>query len=122
MQGINFSNSGVGVRGVAVNAGGTAGVFDNIGGGNILVGQVNEVRKFRVDGSGNVYGTTYNTGGADFAESIAVVGEHREYEPADVLVIDSSGDRAVAKSSAPYSTLVAGIYSTKPESGKPVRH
>jgi hypothetical protein len=91
-------------------------MFDNTIGGNLLVGRAgaSPVAVFRVDGSGNVYGSTYNTGGADFAESIAVAGTREDYEPADVLVIDSSGDRAVAKSSTPYSTLVAGIYSTKP--------
>jgi hypothetical protein len=36
------------------------------------------------------------------------------YEPGDVLVINESAAGDVAKSSEPYSTLVAGIYSTKP--------
>ena len=31
-----------------------------------------------------------------------------------MLVIDTSTDRRFARSNAPYSTLVAGIYSTKP--------
>ena len=59
VQGINFSDSGAGVRGVAVKAGAVAGVFDNIAGGNIIVGQVNEAQRFRVDGAGAVYASSY---------------------------------------------------------------
>jgi hypothetical protein len=49
----------VGVRGRANSAAGVAGVFDNIAGGNILAGQVNNVTKFRVDGAGAVFATSY---------------------------------------------------------------
>ena len=55
-----------------------------------------------------------STGGADFAESVAFRGERSLYEPGDVLVIDQDADRRVNKASNPYSTLVAGIYSTNP--------
>jgi hypothetical protein len=34
--------------------------------------------------------------------------------PGDILVIDSGNPDGFAKSTRPYSTLVAGIYSTKP--------
>ena len=52
--------------------------------------------------------------GGDYAESVNVSGDHTKYEPGDVLVIapDSKGD--VVKVAEPYSTLVVGIYSTKP--------
>jgi len=83
---------------------------------SILVGK-NSVghNVFRVDDTGKGYfdGGTATTG-ADFAESVAVRGNRSEYEPGDLLVIDPSGERRLALSQTPYSTLVAGIYSTKP--------
>ncbi len=70
---------------------------------------------FRVDRTGAVYADGgYHTGGADFAESVAVRGITAQYGAGDVLVIDSSSDRRLALANQPYSTLVAGIYSTKP--------
>ena len=53
-------------------------------------------------------------GGADVAELFEVDGEVNAYEPGDVLVISETSDRKVGKSTAPYSTLVAGVYATKP--------
>jgi hypothetical protein len=101
-------------------AAGTAGVFTTgIGGnilrGNVAVSQTQWVSMFRVDdvGKGFFNGGT-QTGGADFAESLAVTGERSQYEPGDVLTISTSGARQVALASESYSTLVAGIYSTKP--------
>lgn len=41
-------------------------------------------------------------------------GEKTGYEPGDVLVISGTDGADVEKSSTLYSTLVAGIYSTKP--------
>lgn len=104
-----FSETYLGVTGIA-------GVFHNPTGGDILLGTSGYTmdRKFRVDGSGNVFANSYSTGGADFAEAVSVEKAQRNYEPGDVLVIDASGDRKVALSQSPYSTLVAGIYSTKP--------
>jgi hypothetical protein len=52
-------------------------------------------------------------GGADFAESLPPAQQDARYEPGDLLVIGAA-DRSVEPSSAPYSTRVAGIYSTKP--------
>jgi len=94
---------------------GTAGLFDSVGGGNILVGQNNGANKFRVDGTGKGYfdgGTV--TGGADFAESVAVRGDRVRYEPGDLLAIDPTGSRRLDLSQDAYSTRVAGIFSTKP--------
>ena len=54
------------------------------------------------------------TGGADFAESVAIRGEHSHYEPGDVLVVDRAAGRRLMLSRHAYSTRVAGIYSTKP--------
>jgi hypothetical protein len=70
---------------------------------------------FRVDGQGTVFADGgFRTHGADFAESMAVKGVRAGYSPGDLLVIDPWGERRVALSGTPYSTLVAGIYSTMP--------
>src|SRR5207248_6343284 len=70
---------------------------------------------FRVDDNGKVYADGgFSTGGADFAEAIAVRGEQKAYSAGDVLVIDQNTNRQLALAHDPYSTLVAGIYSTKP--------
>lgn len=58
-------------------------------------------------------GTTCATGG-DYAETVNVAGNRNAYEPGDVMVIGLESDSDVGKSSEPYSTRVAGIYSTKP--------
>jgi hypothetical protein len=70
---------------------------------------------FRVDGTGKGFfnGGT-QTGGADFAEAVAVRGERSHYEPGDLLVIDQAAGRRLTLSRRAYSTRVAGIYSTKP--------
>jgi hypothetical protein len=97
------------------SATGTAGTFNSIAGGNVLVGQNNGANVFRVDGSGKGYfdGGT-QTSGADFAESVAVRGDHARYEPGDLLAIDPTGNRRLERSQDAYSTRVAGIYSTRP--------
>jgi hypothetical protein len=96
-----------------------AGNFVTASGNDLLVGQATNGSSisnvFRVDSTGKGYfnnGT--QTSGADFAESFAVLGDHRDYEPGDVLVIDPSGTRRMTLASSAYSTLVSGIYSTKP--------
>lgn len=75
--------------------------------------KANTVARIDASGKGFFDGGT-QTGGADFAESVSTAGAKASYEPGDVLVIDPQSDRQVALSNAPYSTLVAGIYSTKP--------
>jgi len=52
--------------------------------------------------------------GGDYAESVDVRGTKSRYEPGDVIVVDPGAPGKFLKSSDPYSTLVAGIYSTKP--------
>ena len=84
-------------------------------GGDLFIGRSTTSNVFRVDQTGAVYADGgYHTGGADFAESVAVKGTTSQYAAGDVLVIDEGGDRRLARASEPYSTLVAGIYSTKP--------
>jgi hypothetical protein len=70
---------------------------------------------FRVDANGAVYADGgYHTTGADFAEAFSVKGASAAYAAGDVLTIDQAATRRLTHSSQPYSTLVAGIYSTKP--------
>jgi hypothetical protein len=117
MWGNSSATSGVtaGVFGLVSSSTGTAGVFNNHAGGNILIGQSHAVGVFRVDGTGKgFFNGGAQTGGADFAESMAVSGSLKHYEPGDVLVIDRSAHRRLALAEKPYSILVAGIYSTKP--------
>lgn len=108
----------VGVFGQAWSAQGIAGLFINRPGGDILIGGVSQnpdIHVFRVDGSGRVFANGgFRPFGADFAESIAVSGNAEHYAPGDLLVIDASGERRLSLSQSPYSTLVAGIYSTQP--------
>jgi hypothetical protein len=42
------------------------------------------------------------------------VGDRSKYAAGDLLVIDTTATRHLALAKKPYSTLVAGIYSTKP--------
>lgn len=52
--------------------------------------------------------------GGDYAEAVNAKGLLKTYEPGDVLVIGDDADGEVQKSVEPYSTMVAGIYATKP--------
>jgi hypothetical protein len=112
--------TGIGVHGIVngLNTSATAGLFEisgSDGGGNILIGRFDGANVFRVGESGDVYADGgVHTNGADFAESFAVKGSASAYQPGDVLVIDGNSDRQVTLSQEPYSTMVAGIYSTKP--------
>ncbi|ACT92047.1 hypothetical protein Dfer_0787 [Dyadobacter fermentans DSM 18053] len=54
------------------------------------------------------------TGGADIAEAFEVVDAVSQYEPGDVLSIATSKDRTIEKSAGAYSSLVLGVYATKP--------
>ena len=107
----------VGVFGQAFSPDATAAQFANVGGGDIIVGGVSQpiVKRFRVDGHGTVFADGgFRPFGADFAESLPVKGDHSRYQAGDLLTIDPTGKRRLALAQAPYSTLVAGIYSTKP--------
>ena len=109
------STANIGVSGTTSASGGVAGYFDNTSAGNILIGAVNGTHKFRVDGNGKGYfDGGEQTGGADFAESVAIARDASSHSPGDLLVVDPSGKRQIKLSTQPYSTLVAGIYSTKP--------
>jgi hypothetical protein len=99
---------------------GIGGQFQTTLGGTVLLGQVvnassTATNVFRVDSTGKGFfdGGT-QTGGADFAESVEVEGDSATYSPGDLMVVDPSSDRQFKQVSEPYSTLVAGIYATKP--------
>jgi hypothetical protein len=107
-----------GVYGKIASNSGAAGLFDTTNAsGSILIGRSGStpVNVFRVDSTGKVFanGGTVNSG-ADFAESVSVQQDRSMYEPGDIMAIDPSGIRRFMKVDKPYSTLIAGIYSTKP--------
>ena len=101
----------------AYTAGTGNGLLVNHGGqsGNIALFQSSAANKARIDKNGKGYfnGGTQSSG-ADVAEAFAVTGDRAIYEPGDVLVIATTADRRVERSSEPYSFLVAGVYATKP--------
>lgn len=67
-------------------------------------------RRFYVDNDGDVYAEgSFHSGGADFAEMLPAADD---LEPGDVLVIGPDGK--LARSTTPYATNVAGVYSTQP--------
>jgi hypothetical protein len=108
---------GVGVFGQVMSPDGIAGLFINRPGGDILQGRISQpdITVFRVDGHGTMFANGgFRPFGADFAESVAVKGSTENYSPGDLLVIDASGERRLSLAQTPYSTLVAGIYSTQP--------
>ncbi|NLR81769.1 collagen-like protein [Chitinophaga eiseniae] len=103
---VQITNAGTGSA-MLINHTGASGnlaVFQSAGGN---VARINKA------GRGFFNGGTQNAG-ADVAESFAVAGMREAYEPGDVLIIATNADRMVEKSSEPYSSLVAGVYATKP--------
>jgi hypothetical protein len=107
-------------------------LFTLLGTGNVGIGTTSPSAALEVNGSGikltansgasmtfqdgTVQATAWNgvLSGGDYAESVNVSGGRDEYEPGDVLVIDPASEGNFLKSSAPYSTAVTGIYSTRP--------
>lgn len=135
--GVSYSTSGRGVVGNATAASGTtygvigysdspdgyAGYFRNTssgvgmyaltdsGSGNIIEAWSSfSDLEFRVERGGDVHADgSFTGGGADYAELLP---GSLGLEPGDVLVIGSDGQ--LVRSTQPYQTNVAGIYSTRP--------
>jgi trimeric autotransporter adhesin len=143
VRGFNTEN-GIGVFGQGGISGGTGngGVFENVNSAspahaliartngtgvallanntnagvvNIAIFQKSNANVARISGTGQIFANGgFTVGGADVAEYFDVEGRRSDYEPGDVLVISQSSDRKIEKSSTAYSTLVSGVYATKP--------
>ena len=114
VKGQNDADGGVGLMGVAYGTGVLAEIT-GAGTGNPAVFKANGVNVARIDYTGKAFlNNGAQLGGADVAEFFDVEGSKAQYEPGDVLVISQNSDRRVEKSATPYSTLVAGVYATKP--------
>jgi hypothetical protein len=113
--------NGAGARNVYISPRGTS----YFSGGNVGIGTSAPSAKLEVSGTVKLNAAAFPDGstqqtawtgvlcGGDYAETVDVTGKKVQYEPGDVLVIDSEND-SFAKSNEPYATSVAGIYSTKP--------
>ena len=112
----HLSGATYGIYGRADSPNGVAGMFMlSASSGNILAANNASRRVFRVDTTGTVYAFgAFSPGGADYAESVAITGVRSDFRPGDVLVISSDSDRSFSLSEQPYSTNVAGVFSTKP--------
>ena len=101
------------------------------GAGNVGIGTTTApVQKLEVNGNVQVDSGIYFAGdpthtaqttpwtgvlcGGDYAEAVNAKGSLKTYEPGDVLVIGDGTEGEVQKSAEPYSTMVAGIFATKP--------
>jgi len=120
VQGIAGVDNGIGVLAQAnvdgtLNSNALVAEIVGSGNGNAAVFKANGSNVARIDktGKGFFNGGTQNSG-ADIAEAFDVTGDLKEYEAGDVLVISTDKDRTVEKSNKAYSTLVAGVYATKP--------
>lgn len=119
---INYGSLTVGAGG-----GGTALVLGVLSGGStpgdlirgcsasLVAGRSCPDLEFRVTKTGNVTADgSFTGGGADFAELIVLDPQGEGAEAGDVLVISPNLDRAVVLANEPYSTAIAGVYSTEP--------
>ncbi len=65
---------------------------------------------------GTVQSTAWNgvLSGGDYAEAVDIAGSRETYAPGDLLMIDADHPGSFLKVAQPYSTLVSGVYATKP--------
>lgn len=101
---------------VSTNGTGAALLINHTGAsGNLAIFQNAGSNVARINKAGKGY---FNDGtqnsGADLAEAFDVIEAVSAYEPGDVLSISEDKDRTVEKSNGAYSSLVLGVYATKP--------
>ncbi|SDG29135.1 hypothetical protein SAMN04487996_11757 [Dyadobacter soli] len=83
--------------------------------GSLAVFQSGGTNMARINKAGRgFFNDGTQNGGADIAEAFDVVDATSQYEPGDVLSIATSKDRTIEKSAGAYSSLVLGVYATKP--------
>lgn len=113
--GISFSSAGL-----SISESGSVGIGTTSPGATL---EVNGNVKLTPNSGASISfqdGTTQSTAytgvtcGGDFAESVDVTGLRKKYKPGDLLVIDPKHPGEFQEAAQPYSTLVAGVYSTKP--------
>jgi len=105
---VNYNTSNTNpVLTVEQHSNGSIAVFRSGNPGSVNVARINAA------GRGFFNGGTQSSG-ADVAEAFDVSGSISQYEPGDVLVIAVDADRTVERSAEAYSTLVAGVYATRP--------
>ena len=103
---LHVSSNGTGST-IFVNHTGASGNLAQFQSAGVNVARINKAGKgFFNDGTQN--------SGADLAEAFDVTEDVSEYEPGDVLSISEDKDRTVEKSGGAYSSLVLGVYATKP--------
>lgn len=85
-----------------------------VGSGMLYRGLSGNVLKFAVYNNGDVRSDIGFHTPADFAEAMVADGGKQGFEPGDVIVLCTHREQAVDVSSEPYSTKVAGVYSTRP--------
>jgi hypothetical protein len=118
-SGVTGSSSNDGVLGISSHAfGGTTAAAVraiNNGGGDIFLGQAGSFHVARIDSSGTGFfdGGTQDSG-ADYAESMPTSDNASTLAPGDVLELDPRHPNDVRLSTQGDSSLVAGVYSTKP--------
>ncbi|MRG46244.1 collagen-like protein [Chitinophaga sp. SYP-B3965] len=105
---VNFNDANVNpVLTVETHSAGNIAIFKSGDPATVNVARINAAGRGFFNGGTQV-------GGADLAEAFDVTGAFTAYEPGDVLIISTSQDRTMEKSSEPYSSLVAGVFATKP--------
>jgi len=118
---IQANASGVGYEPLALNpVSGNVGIGTTSPGaklevaGNIKLTNGSGASMTFADGTTQTTAWTGTVCGGDYAEAMNVAGGKAQYEAGDVLALSADGASDVQKTTEPYSTMVSGIYATKP--------